>query len=183
MKKSLSIHSLILPALLSLGSLFLLSACNPQAENPTSQTTSQSKNDTLKLLYWQAPTILNPHLSTGFKDSEASRITLEPLASYDNQGNLIPFLAAEIPSRENGGIATDGKSVTWKLKEGIKWSDGTPFTAADVVFTYQFIANPKVGSTSANSYITVEKVEAIDDYTVKVIFKQPNPSWDIPFVG
>ncbi|ACK66289.1 extracellular solute-binding protein family 5 [Rippkaea orientalis PCC 8801] len=183
MGKSVNIRSCILPVLLSVGSSFLLCACNPQPETPTSQTTSQSENETLKLLYWQAPTILNPHLSTGFKDSEASRITLEPLASYDNKGQLILFLAAEIPSVENGGIAKDGKSVIWKLKQGIKWSDGTPFTAADVVFTHQFIANPKVGATSGNSYLNVEKVEALDDYTVKVIFKQPTPSWDIPFVG
>lgn len=132
-------------------------------------------------MYWQAPTILNPHLSTGFKDSEASRITLEPLASYDNQGNLIPFLAAEIPSIENGGISPDGKSVTWKLKEGIKWSDGAPFVADDVVFTYRFITNPKVGSTSANNYASVETVEAINENTVKVVFKQPNPAWNLSF--
>ncbi len=183
MGKSLSNRLAIVPVILSVGATFLLSACNPQQQNPSSQTASQSESDTLKLLYWQAPTILNPHLSTGFKDSEASRITLEPLASYDNQGNLIPFLAAEIPSVKNGGITPDGKSVTWKLKEGIKWSDGTPFTAEDVAFTYQFIANPKVGSTSANNYTSVETVQVIDDYTVKVIFKEPNPAWDLPFIG
>ena len=163
---------------LSLISTFVFSACNPQ-----SQPTTQSSNDVLKLLYWQAPTILNSHLSNGFKDSEASRITLEPLASYDKNGELIPFLAAEVPTLENGGIAKDGKSVTWKLKEGIKWSDGTPFTAADVVFTYQFITNPKVAAISAGVYDTVENVEAIDDYTVKVNFKEVNPAWSRPFVG
>ncbi|NES83381.1 MAG: peptide ABC transporter substrate-binding protein [Moorea sp. SIO2B7] len=163
---------------LSLISTFVFSACNPQ-----SQPTTQSSNDVLKLLYWQAPTILNSHLSNGFKDSEASRITLEPLASYDKNGELIPFLAAEVPTLENGGIAKDGKSVTWKLKQGIKWSDGTPFTAADVVFTYQFITNPKVAAISAGVYDTVETVEAIDDYTVKVNFKEVDPAWSRPFVG
>jgi len=73
-----------------------IAACGDRAQ----QTNQQTNN--LKLLYWQAPTILNPHLSTGFKDSEASRITLEPLASFDNNGELIPFLAAEIPNTENG---------------------------------------------------------------------------------
>jgi peptide/nickel transport system substrate-binding protein len=111
---------------MSVGVTFVLFACNRQQNNLNSQITQKKQSETLNLLYWQAPTILNPHLSTGFKDSEASRITLEPLASYDNQGNLIPFLAAEIPSIENGGISPDGKSVTWKLKEEIKWSDGTP---------------------------------------------------------
>ncbi len=161
--------------------LFL--ACNSQQDTPTSQTPTQSQNETLKLLYWQAPTILNPHLSTGFKDSEASRITLEPLATFDENGKLIPFLAATIPSIENGGVAKDGKSVTWKLKQGVKWSDGTPFTAKDVAFTYEFVANAKVGATSAATYELVDSVEVIDDYTVKVNFKTVNPAWYLPFVG
>ena len=154
--------------LLSLGCTLLFGGCNNASTN----------TEVLKLLYWQAPTILNPHLSTGFKDSEASRITLEPLASYDAKGELVPFLAAEIPQ-----AAPDGKSVTWKLKKGIKWSDGQPFTAADVVFTYQFITNPKTGSTSAGNYETVKSVEALDDYTVKVNFKGVNPGWASILVG
>lgn len=178
--KRLKRRSLILLLSLSLGASLIFAACNPQQDTGTN---SQTQNDTLKLLYWQAPTILNPHLSTGFKDSEASRITLEPLASYDKNGQLIPFLAAEIPSVENGGIAEDGKSVTWKLKQNIKWSNGTPFTAADVVFTYEFLTNPKVGATSSGTYEMVEKVEALDYHTVKVTFKTVNPAWDCPFVG
>lgn len=178
--KLLNRRSLSLLFSLSLGSSIILTACNPQQNNPTN---SQTQNNTLKLLYWQAPTILNPHLSTGFKDSEASRITLEPLASYDENGVLVPFLAAEIPTLENGGIAQDGKSVTWQLKQDVKWSDGTPFTAADVVFTYEFLANPKVGATSSGTYEMVERVEAIDEHTVKVIFNTVNPAWDRPFVG
>ena len=165
---------------LFLGTSVLLTSCNSQQNNTTS---SSEDSNTLKLLSWQAPTILNPHLSTGLKDAEASRITLEPLASYDKNGELIPFLAAEIPSRENGGIASDGKSVTWKLKQELKWSDGTPFTAADVVFTHEFLSNPQVGATSAGDYEIIEKVEAIDDYTVKITFKTVNPAWNRFFIG
>ncbi|MDJ0553935.1 MAG: peptide ABC transporter substrate-binding protein [Microcoleaceae cyanobacterium MO_207.B10] len=172
MKKSLKNLPYILLTILS------IVACSPQPNPPTTNQT-----DTLKLLYWQAPTILNPHLSNGYKDAEASRITLEPLASYDNNGQLIPFLAAEIPTRENGGIAEDGKSVTWKLKQNIKWSDGTPFTAADVVFTYQFISNPNVGANTTATYNIISSVEAIDDYTVKVNFKDVTPGWNLVFIG
>ena len=161
---------------ISLGLTMAIAACG-------SPTGTSSSDSTLKLLYWQAPTILNPHLSTGFKDAEASRITLEPLASFDNEGNLIPFLAAEIPTVENGGVAEDGKSVTWKLKQDVKWSDGTPFTAEDVVLTHEFISNPDVGAVSAGTYEVVESVEAIDDYTVKVNFKEVNPAWSSVFVG
>lgn len=70
----------------------------------------------LKLLLWQGPTLLNPHLASGAKDQEGSRPFYEPLARYDHDGKLEPVLCAEIPSRQNGGIAADGLSTTWTLK-------------------------------------------------------------------
>ena len=164
---------------ISLGMAMTVTACG----GPSDTSGGQNNSSTLKLLYWQAPTILNPHLSTGFKDAEASRISLEPLASFDNEANLISVLAAEIPTKENGGVAADGKSLTWKLKKDVKWSDGKPFTAQDVVFTYQFLSNPKVGAVSAGTYEIVESVEAIDDHTVKINFKEVNPAWSLVFVG
>lgn len=153
-------------------------SCRPGPVNDAS-----SQDDLLKLLYWQAPTILNPHLSTGYKDAEASRITLEPLASFDADSNLVLFLGAEVPSLENGGVAPDGTSVTWKLKPDVIWSDGTPFTAQDVVFTYDLISNPDVGAVTAGSYETIDSVEALDDHTVKINFKAPNPAWSLVFTG
>ncbi|MBD2502152.1 peptide ABC transporter substrate-binding protein [Anabaena azotica] len=170
----------------SLLNIFLLAACSsPQAETPTTSTpaANSNANDTLRLLYWQAPTILNPHLAQGTKDFEASRIVYEPLASFDKDGKLVLFLAAEIPTQENGGIAKDGTSVTWKLKQGVKWSDGQSFTAADVVFTYQFLSNSSVGATTLADYEAVSSVQAIDDHTVKINFRKPNPAWSQPFVG
>lgn len=137
----------------------------------------------LKLLYWQAPTILNPHLATGFKDFEGARIAYEPLATYDRDGNLVPILAAEIPSDDNGGIAPDGTAVTWKLRDGVKWSDGQPFTADDVVFTFEYLSNPAVAATTTADYAEVDRVEAVDPTTVKITFKQATPAWSQPFVG
>jgi peptide/nickel transport system substrate-binding protein len=96
----------------------------------------RGQGGTLRLLLWQAPTIINPHLSVGTKDLAASRIVYEPLATFDKVGRLIPLLASKIPSLENGGVPADGRSVTWKLKQGIKWADGTPFTADDLRFTF-----------------------------------------------
>ncbi|HEY9735838.1 MAG TPA: peptide ABC transporter substrate-binding protein, partial [Trichocoleus sp.] len=113
----------------------------------------------------------------------ASRITLEPLASFDAGGKMVLFLAAEEPTLENGSVAADGRSVTWKLKPGIQWSDGTPFTAEDVVFTYEFITNPEVATTTAATYESIERVEALDDTTVRITFKEPNPAWYLVFTG
>ena len=165
---------------LSLITGLLIAACG---NNNQTAIGNNRDSSTLRLLYWQAPTILNPHLSTGFKDAEASRITLEPLASFARNNQLIPLLAAEIPTVENGGVAEDGKSVTWKLKPNIKWSDGKPFTAADVVFTYQYVTNPQVAAVSKGTYDVVTSVKAIDDYTVRVNFKEANPAWYLIFVG
>ncbi len=152
-------------------------------EAPTETVPARGEGGTLTLLYFQAPTVVNPHLSPGTKDLSASRITYEPLASFDKDGKLVPILAADVPSLENGQVAADGKSVTWNLKQDIQWGDGEPFTADDVIFTYEYIMNPDVKSSSAGSYGDVESVEALDDHTIKVNFKQPTAAWDTPFVG
>ena len=170
----------------------LISSCAPATVPPATTgeqassapaATGRGAGDTLRLIWWQAPTILNPHLATGGKDTDASRIVYEPLASYNAAGELVPFLAAEIPSLENGGVAADGKSVTWNLRVDVKWADGEPFTAADVKFTYDYIADPATGATSGSAYSGIERVEVIDPTTVKVSFKEVTPVWARPFVG
>ena len=136
----------------------------------------------LKLLFWQAVTLLNPHFAVGTKDQEGSRIFYEPLAGWDNEGNLVPFLAAEIPSKENGGLTEDGLAVIWKLKRGVKWHDGMPFTADDVVFNWDYARTPETAAITIGSYKDV-KVEKIDDLTVRVTFAKPTPFWADAFVG
>jgi peptide/nickel transport system substrate-binding protein len=176
--------SLLLAALL-VGCDAMGATIAPPPAAPTAaptQVSERGSGDTLKIILWQAPATLNPYLSTAVKDWVAARITLEPLASFDQDGlTLVPFLAAEIPSRENGGLAADGRSVTWRLKPDVKWSDGTPFTAEDVKFTYQFIS--KFAASFRNAYESVASVEALDPLTVRVNFKQPTPAWSLPFVG
>src|SRR5689334_9110400 len=136
----------------------------------------------LKLLYWQAVTLLNPHFAIGTKDQEGSRIFYEPLAGWDAEGNLVPVLAAEIPSKENDGLAEDGRSVVWKLKRGVKWHDGKPFTADDVVFTWEYARIPETAAVSIGSYKDV-KAEKVDDFTIRVTFAKPTPYWADAFVG
>jgi peptide/nickel transport system substrate-binding protein len=150
-------------------------------EEPTSLV--ETDDETLRILSWQAPTILNPHLARGSKDYIACRLTYEPLATYNREGTLVPILAADIPSRENGSVTEDGRSVIWKLRPGVRWSDGEPFTASDVVFTYEFISTPAVAATSGAQYEAIEQVEALDEQTVRVTFAEPNPAWSLPFVG
>jgi len=137
---------------------------------------------TLKLLWWQSPTLLNPHFAVGTKDQDGSFLFYEPLAVWDANANLIPKLAAEIPSMANGGLSADGKSVVWKLKQGVKWHDGQPFTADDVVFNWQFASDPATAAVTSGIYNDL-KVEKIDDYTVRILFNKPTPFWANPFVG
>ncbi|MDQ8726199.1 peptide ABC transporter substrate-binding protein [Bradyrhizobium sp. LHD-71] len=144
--------------------------------------TKRGGGGALKLLWWQGPTLLNPHFAVGTKDQDATRIFYEPLAGWDPDGELFPVLAAEIPSRENGGLAADGKSVTWKLKRDVQWHDGKPFTADDVVFTWQYTSDPASACYTLGTYKDV-KVEKVDDFTVKVLFEKPTPFWADALVG
>ena len=144
--------------------------------------TKRGGGGALRILWWQGPTLLNPHFATGTKDQDGSRIFYEPLASWDPDGNLSPTLAAEIPTVQNGGLAKDGKSVTWKLKKNVVWHDGKPFTADDCVFTWEYIADPATASVSIGSYKDI-KVEKVDSHTIKVVFSKPTPFWADAFVG
>ena len=137
----------------------------------------------LRILMWQGPTILNPHLSQGTKDSIAGRFCCEPLMTVSGDGKFTPVLAAEVPSKDNGGLSADGKTATYKLKPGIKWADGEPFTADDIVFTHQYVTNTQTAATTLGLYVDLDKVEAVDPTTVRLTFKQPTGGWYVPFVG
>jgi peptide/nickel transport system substrate-binding protein len=118
------------------------------AEQFVYKPTKRGAGGALKVLWWQAPTLLNPHFAVGGKDQAASRIFYEPLAGWDADGNLRPVLAADVPALNNGGLGEDGKSVTWKLKQGVRWHDGKPFTADDCVFTWEYAKDPATAATT-----------------------------------
>ncbi len=161
----------------------LMHAGIAQAQTPsTYKGTKRGGGGALKTLWWQGATLLNPHFAVGTKDQDGSRIFYEPLAGWDTDGNLIPCLAAEVPSLDTGGVSRDGKSVTWKLKRDVQWHDGKPFTSADVVFNWEYASDPETSATTIGSYKDV-KVKAIDAYTVQVDYAKASPFWADPFVG
>jgi peptide/nickel transport system substrate-binding protein len=137
----------------------------------------------LNILYWQAPSIQNPYLSGGTKDIESSSLVLEPLAYYDENGNMVPNLAVEIPTVENGGVSADLTSITWKLQPGVLWSDGSALTAADVVFSGEYCMHPEGGCNASSNFTDVTEIEALDDLTVKITFGVAKPFPYGPFVG
>jgi peptide/nickel transport system substrate-binding protein len=144
--------------------------------------TKRGGGGALKTLWWQGATLLNPYFAVGTKDQDGSRIFYEPLAGWDPDGNLSAVLAAEIPTVQNGGLAKDGKSVVWKIKKGVQWHDGKPLTAEDVVFNWEYAADPATAAYSIATYKDI-KVEKIDSHTVRVVFPKPTPYWADAFVG
>ena len=166
-----------------------ITACQPTptgggaSATPSAAAATRGAGGTLKLLWWQAPTILNAHQSGGQKDADAAALVNEPLAAWGPDVKPVPRLAAEIPTIENGGVSKDFTTITWKLKPGLKWSDGTDFTADDVVFTYGVISDPKAAATTSDYTEGVAKVEAKDKNTVVVTYASPNPNFYQLFVG
>ena len=162
-------------AVMAVMAVVALTASNAHAQ--------RGRDGHLDILYWQAASTVNPYLSGGTKDIEAASLVVEPLARYDEDGNMVPTLVEEIPTVDNGGVASDLRSITWKLAPGILWSDGTPLTAHDVVFTGEYCLHEQGGCNSTSYFADVTKLEALDDLTVKVHFGVAKPFPYGPFVG
>ena len=137
----------------------------------------------VNVLYWQAPSILNPYLSSGTKDVESASLILEGLAGFDEKGEVFPRLAVDIPTVANGGISEDLTQITWKLKPGLLWSDGTPVTSADAKFTYEYCTHPEGGCAQAARYEGIASIDTPDDLTVVITFTAPKPNPYQAFVG
>ena len=166
-----------------MASMLLLDAGVAQTtRTPAYKPTKRGGGGALKALWWQGTTLLQPHFANGTKDQEGSRIFYEPLAVWDNDGNLVPILAAEVPTRENGGVLEGGKVVRWRLKKGVTWHDGKPFTADDCVFTWEFARDPASACVTIGVYkdVTVTKV---DSHTILVSFPKATPFWATAFVA
>jgi peptide/nickel transport system substrate-binding protein len=154
---------------------------------PSATPAARGAGGDLKILYWQAPTILNPHQSTGTKDYDASRLVIEPLASFGKDGLPVANgLAAEIPTPTNGGVTPDFKVVTWKLRQGVKWSDGSAFSANDVAFTFKYMCDPASATSTVDRCEGVKTVVAKDANTVVVTYEDTQPffyQWGVGNAG
>ncbi len=172
---------------LLLAMAFLLAACPAAAPTGAgampAEEEMEEESKVLTILYWQAASLPGPYLSGGTKDQDAGAVTLEPLANYDPDGAFVPKLATEIPTIDNGGISEDLMSITWTLKEGLQWSDGSDVTADDVVFTWQYCTDEATGCTASEAFIGVESVEAVDSRTILITFDSPTPYPYNAFVG
>lgn len=153
----------------------------PATPTPIIVPTSELKDRTLQLFWWQAPSVINPHLTAATADRDAARIIYEPLASFNAEGELVPVLAVEVPTVENGLLDPELKWVRWRLQDGLRWSDGEAMTAHDLKFTYKYVQEQNANTRSA--YAAIESIDILDDLTVQINFGNTNPSWAVSFVG
>ena len=120
-----------------------------------------------------APNTLNPILSTQQVEALVQGFAMDPLIATDEKGADVPILAAAVPTLENGGIARDGLSVTYKLRRNVRWQDGAPFTSHDVSFTYRAIMNPATAVATRHGWDEIARVDTPDRYTAVFHLKRP----------
>jgi peptide/nickel transport system substrate-binding protein len=144
----------------------------PPADDAPADEEPAAEGGILTIGLYQEPDNLNPYLAVQTASRLVRELTLEGLLAADPDGNFIPELAAEVPSVENGGISADGLTITYKLREGVTWSDGDPFTSADVKFTWEAIMDDANAVNSQSGYELIESIETPDDLTVVVKFSE-----------
>ena len=126
---------------------------------------------------------LNPHLTTSLILGNLSQLTMAYLVRYGHDNRPIPELATSVPTQENGGISKDGRTITWHLRHGVRWSDGAPFDADDVVFSTNAVNNPKNNEAGRDGWDLITKIDEPDKYTVVYHLKQPYSGYLPTFFG
>lgn len=152
----------------------VLSACagNPEGTGSGQADGQPKKGGVLTIGLYQEPDNLNPYLAVQTASRLVRELTIEGLVDAGPADEYVPALAAEVPSQENGGISADGKTVTYKLRDDVTWSDGHEFSSADVKFTWDTIMSPGNAVNSRSGYDQIASIETPDKTTVVVTYKQ-----------
>ncbi|MFN3739376.1 MAG: peptide-binding protein [Thermodesulfovibrionales bacterium] len=111
--------------------------------------------------------MLLPLFASDSASADISGLIFNGLTKYDKNINLTGDLA------RSWEIKNNGREIVFHLRKGVKWHDGVEFTSRDVVFTYRAVTDPKNPTPYSGIYGPVEKVEAVDKYTVRVLYKEP----------
>src|SRR5581483_3910708 len=126
----------------------------------------------LRVAVVQEPKSLNPLLATTTTDGFIDRLMFEPLITADSRGNPLPMLAVRVPTTSNGGISRDGLTVTYRLRNDAKWSDGVAVSSADVKWSWKAIVNPDDNVISRHGYDVIRSIDTPDARTVVVHLKR-----------
>ncbi len=153
-------------------------ACTPAApatEEPTAEPTAERKVATF--IWTQEYDTLNPLYTNMWFVTVLFPIYTCQAWWFDDQNNPVPSLVTEIPSKDNGGISEDGRTITFKLRDDIQWSDATPITSADFKFTYDMVMADGNAVSSRSPFDLTESLETPDERTVVVTFMEPFAPW------
>lgn len=118
-------------------------------------------------------TTLNPMLSSDVTVAWMSELTMAFLVRFDRENRPAPELATIVPSLSNGGVSPDGKTLIYHLRRGIKWSDGAPFTADDVVFSTRLILDKNTNVVTRDGWDRITAIDEPDKYTVVYHMREP----------
>ena len=152
------------------------------APKPTEAPAATAGGKTVTLGFQQEPSALSPYFSVQTFAWWASMLVNVDLWTYDDKDQPVLELAEAVPSAKNGGVSADGKTITIKLKKGLKWSDGQPITSADLKFTYEQIMKPEnTGITSRSGWDKIDKVATPDELTTVFTFKEVYAPWQLLF--
>ncbi len=148
-----------------------ISACSKVGDQTASSSGSTHATGTipgeLRIAIQRSPNTLNPILSANSTEALLNRLSFDTLVSVDAAGkNLVPILATEVPTEQNGGISKDGVTITYHLHSGVKWHDGVPFTSKDVKFSWQTMMNNANNVNERTGYEDVASVATPNDTTV-----------------
>jgi peptide/nickel transport system substrate-binding protein len=124
---------------------------------------------------------LNPHFGQQTIVAYLDRLTMAYLVRFDAANRPIPELALAVPTRRNGGISADGKTITYHLRHDAKWSDGVPFTSADVAFTVDVVKNPKNNEIAIDDFLRIARVDTPDPYTAVFHLTRPDAQFYTTF--
>jgi peptide/nickel transport system substrate-binding protein len=122
------------------------------------------------------PQSLDPlfaHVDANSVEQQVARLAFEPFIDVDERGVSVPVLLDRIPTVANGGVSRDGRVITYHLRPGVRWQDGVPVTAHDVIWTLHAILDNRNPVRSRAGYDRIANAEALDDRTVRVTLKQP----------
>ena len=146
----------------ALGTL-LLSGCPT-----TSPLVPAHSADVIAFNVSQEPHSLNPLLTQSDDEQQLAHLMFDLLLDVDPSGRQIPALAAVVPSPANGGVSRDGRTIIYRLRRGVFWQDGKPFTSRDVWFTWRAIVAPANNVRSTRGYDLITAIGTPDPYTAVV---------------
>lgn len=163
-----------------------IAAQEPPATRPTVGTDLQSRGEggELVVLQWFPAAHAFAHVYADLVSAaNVSSMVLEPLLSFASDGSLVPNLAIEVPSKANGGLSDDLSTVTLRLREDVHWSDGQPFTSADVAWTWRWVTDERNGAFTSYLWQAIQEVEVVDDATIQLIYEKGTLAWFLPLAG